>query len=164
MPPWLLGPRAQSQVLRLWWCQPTEPRNAPSISTLSACLLSKALMPYNADCYRNPLGGWKQWMGATFVVGRLVWAWNIRFRFLLYCFWCCQILHLAHLVFLRVLLSWFCSSTVELHYCQSLYASLSTSFSLCNLPLRMLIFLLALPVPYLPLSHLRLHVGVWITL
>ena len=68
------------------------------------------------------------------------------------------------LVSLGVPPSWFCSSTAELHYCQLSYASLSMSFPLHNILLRMLFFPLASPVPCLPLSHFGLCVGVCITL
>jgi len=48
-------------------------------------------------CYRNPCCGWEQWMGATFIVGRLVWAQILWVHCLIYCFWCRFLFFLDHI-------------------------------------------------------------------
>jgi len=45
-----------------------------------------------AQCYKNPLCGREQQMGATLIVRRLVWAWNLWVRFLFHSFRCCLLL------------------------------------------------------------------------
>ena len=67
-------------------------------------------------CYRNPLCGQEQRMGATPVVRWLIQARIVWLYFLLYCFQCCLLFFLdACLILLGVLLCWFRSSTVELY-------------------------------------------------
>ena len=67
-------------------------------------------------CYRNPLCGREQRMGATLIVRWLVQAQNLWVHFLLYRIRCCVLLYLdSCLMLLGVPLCRFCSSTAELY-------------------------------------------------